>query len=144
MITCREREELVERRLDGETTAGDERLLSEHLEACESCRLLFERETALHAALTAHFAGAEPGPQFLRRVLRRVHGEDAGERLEWVADALNATGSMATLALATWVLGRSEPATLRAVLVWVGSALAVGCYPWLLAHWASDERVGLP
>jgi predicted anti-sigma-YlaC factor YlaD len=138
MISCREAEDLVERRLDGELTADSERDLTEHLGGCQACSRLLDQEAAVDAALTAHFADPEPAPQFGRRVLTRL-AEDPMERLGWIADALNAVGAVALIALAIRALGHSDPATVGGLFGILGGALAVGLYPLLLARWGGGE-----
>jgi predicted anti-sigma-YlaC factor YlaD len=135
MISCREAEDLVERRLDGERTPDSEHDLTEHLAGCQACSRLLEQEAAVDAALAAHFADREPVPQFGRRVLSRL-AEDPMEQLGWIADALNAVGAVALAALAIWALGQSDPATVAGLLGILGSALAVGLYPLVLARGA--------
>ncbi|MFI5006661.1 MAG: anti-sigma factor family protein [Solirubrobacterales bacterium] len=138
MISCREAEDLVERRLDGERTADSEHDLTEHLAGCQACSRLLEQEAAVDAALTAHFADREPTAQFGRRVLSRL-AQDPIERLGWIADALNAVGAVALAALAIWALGQSNPATVAGLLGILGSALAVGLYPLVLARCGGEE-----
>jgi anti-sigma factor RsiW len=141
MITCRESEDLVERRLDGELTADSEQDLEEHLAGCQACSRLLEQEAAVDAALTAHFADPGPAPQFGRRVLSRL-AEDPMERLGWIADALNAVGAVALIALAIRALGHSDPALVGGLFAILGGALAVGLYPVLLARCAGGEPGG--
>lgn len=138
MITCREAEELVERRLDGEMAAGFEQRLSEHLADCPACSRLIEREAAVDAALAAHFADAEPTPLFGRSVLGRLQADDSTERLGWIADALNALGGMAMIALAMRLVGHVDPETAGIVLGVMGGATAVSLYPMLLARWGRE------
>lgn len=139
MITCGEAEDLIERRLDGEMAAGSERTLTEHLAGCEACSRLLDREAAVDTALAAHFADAAPTPHLGRRVLLRVHAEDSVERMGWIADALNAAGGLAMIALATWVLGRIDPTTAGRLLGVMSGAVLLGLYPLLLAHWGSGN-----
>lgn len=139
MITCREAEDLVERRLDAHLTADSEQDLTAHLAGCPACSRLLDRAAAVDAALAAHFADPEPTPQFRQRVLRRVYTEDPTERLGWIADALNAVGGVAMIALAIWVLGHSDPATVAGLLGVLGAGVVVGFYPMLLAGWGSRE-----
>lgn len=133
MITCREAEEMIERRLDAERTPGPERALDEHLAGCPACAGLLDREAAVDAALAAHFADAEPTPQLARRVRGRLQVNDPTERLGWITDALNAVGVMAMVAIATRLAGHSDAATVSLLGV-AAATVAVGLYPMLLTR----------
>lgn len=144
MTTCGEAEDLIERRLDGETTEAQELALTDHLAGCAACSQQLERETTVDAALAAVFAGAEPSPQLGPRIHDRVRREASGERWGWITDGLNAVGGLVMFAFATRVLGPSDPRSVATLLLVAGGALAVGLYPLWLARLGGPEEGAPP
>jgi anti-sigma factor RsiW len=131
MIDCTRADALIERRLDGDATREDDRLLDAHLAVCAACAARLEEERAVDAALAARFAAVEAPPSLAVRVRARIDDErpSPAAARPWLADALNAAGMAVALGAA---------GALAAVGGVIGvvlslTALAAGAYPLLLA-----------
>lgn len=85
-MKCREiREKLVRLAVDRRAPAE----VTDHLEACETCRRFSRRLAETRDALRGHHAGVRPDGQFAARVLERIsaasHGRDPMDELGWAA-----------------------------------------------------------
>lgn len=70
--------ELIGLHIDGEATVEQERMLSEHLAGCASCRALLEAYEQIDCGVAA--LEAEPPERFVSGVMYRVSQEDGGTK----------------------------------------------------------------
>lgn len=106
-MTCNDTLERISAVLDGEATLEEKAQLDRHLDACESCRALFDDLSALHAACGGLEAAAPP--ELKKKIMSALPAQVRPRKVvairwkRWGAMA----ASFALVALAAWQLPRS-------------------------------------
>jgi predicted anti-sigma-YlaC factor YlaD len=139
-MDCPQSRDLISLRIDGRTTATEDRLLDAHVASCASCEDHERRAWTLHRSI--RLRPADPVPDLTEQILARAR-PPRRQRLTWLRLALGWVGVLGIVqALPDLVLGHDagEPVHLARHLGALTIALFVG---FLYAAWRPHRAFGL-